>query len=81
MHRIAVDEERGHRSRYPHLRAIDIHGEAIFNHLQLPALVDEIKTVAPRLGNEEAAEVFIADFSELAGLVNAYCWFIHVIGD
>jgi hypothetical protein len=81
MRRIAEDEERGGHARYPHLHAIDIYGEAVFNHLQLPALMDEMKLVAPRLDNAEAGAAFIAAFSELARLVNEYCWLIYVIGD
>lgn len=81
MHQLARAAEKSSVATYTHLSAVDVYGDAIFNHLQVPALMREMELIASQIGNNSATDTFLKHFKEIAALVDEFSWYIHIIGD
>lgn len=64
-----------------HLSAIDLYGEVIFNHLQVPQLLREITIAKTSFSESASLDSFVEEIYRFAGSVDSFCWYIHILGD
>src|SRR5689334_18203420 len=69
------------RRGFVHMHALDPVGEAVFNWLQVPGLINELRRSATLVGPLAGLNDVLLELEEMAEEVSKYRWYLYVVGD